>query len=170
MLSHDDLITLIGAEQPIVEEMVNTEAQVQQNGIELTLHSLETFNGIGQVAFDNSERKLPDMKKLEFDTEDWIFLSKGIYKIKFNEIVNIPKNIAAIAKCRSSVMRCGVDIIAGVWDAGYRGRSEALIVVYNEAGFRVKKNARLLQLLFFKLNKTVDNGYSGMYLHENTKI
>ena len=89
------------------------------------------------------------------------------FKIIFNEIVNIPKNLAAIAKPRSSLLRCGATIETAVWDAGYSGRSESLLVVYNEKGFRVKKNARLLQLLFFRLDGEVKKGYSGIYQNEN---
>ncbi|MBU4491530.1 MAG: deoxyuridine 5'-triphosphate nucleotidohydrolase, partial [Euryarchaeota archaeon] len=44
---------------------------------------------------------------------------------------------------------------------------ESLLVVYNEKGFKVKKNARVLQLLFFRLNEEVHKGYSGIYQNEN---
>lgn len=81
--------------------------------------------------------------------------------------MNIPKNIAAIAKPRSSLLRCGVTIQTAVWDAGYGGRSESLLVVYNENGFRIRKNARIIQLLFFRLGKEVREGYSGAYQNEN---
>jgi len=33
----------------------------------------------------------------------------------------------------------------------------------------VKKNARVLQLLFFKMGKEVEEGYSGIYQNENIK-
>ncbi|MCX9014076.1 MAG: deoxyuridine 5'-triphosphate nucleotidohydrolase, partial [Candidatus Methanoperedens sp.] len=70
-------------------------------------------------------------------------------------------------KPRSSLLRCGVTIETAVWDAGYSGRSESLLVVFNEDGFRVKKDARVLQLLFYRLGERVSEGYSGVYQNEN---
>lgn len=167
MLSHDELISLINEKPPLVEKMIDPDIQVQPNGIELTLQRVEFHEGPGSIAFDNSQRKLPQTKNLDFDDDGWLHLPKGSYKIVFNEIVNIPKNIAAIAKPRSSLLRCGVTVETAVWDAGYSGRSESLLVVYNEKGFRVKKDARVLQLLFFRLGGEVRKGYSGVYQNEN---
>ncbi len=167
MLSHDELVSLINKNPPLVEQMIDPAVQVQPNGIELTLQRIEMHEGSGAIAFDNSERKLPQTKNIEFDKDGWVHLPKGSYKITFNEIVNIPKNIAAIAKPRSSLLRCGATVETAVWDAGYSGRSESLLVVYNEKGFKLRKNARVLQLLFFRLGEDVLVGYSGVYQNEN---
>lgn len=167
MLSRDELISLLNKKPPLVEHMINPEMQVQPNGIELTLQRVEVHENSGSIAFDNAERKLPQTRNMDFDNEGWLHLTKGSYKIVYNEVVNIPKNLAAIAKPRSSLLRCGATIETAVWDAGYSGRSESLLVVYNEKGFNVKKNARVLQLLFFRLGGEVHEGYSGVYLNEN---
>jgi len=167
MLSHDELIFLINSDPPLVEEMIDPMVQVQPNGIELTLQRVEVHEGAGAIAFDNSERKLPSTRTIDFDADGWVHLKKGSYKIVFNEIVNIPKNIAAIAKPRSSLLRCGATVETAVWDAGYSGRSESLLIVHNLNGFKIKRNARLLQLLFFRLGEEVHKGYSGIYQNEN---
>ncbi|HWQ96386.1 MAG TPA: deoxyuridine 5'-triphosphate nucleotidohydrolase [Candidatus Methylomirabilis sp.] len=167
MLPHDELIFLINEKPPLIEQMINPDIQVQPNGIELTLQRVEVHEASGAIAFDNAERKLPRTRNLDFNDEGWMHLPKGSYKIVFNEIVNIPRDIAAIAKPRSSLLRCGVTVETAVWDAGYSGRSESLLVVYNEKGFRIKKDARVLQLLFFRLGEEVRKGYSGVYQNEN---
>ncbi len=167
MLSHDELTYLINKNPPLVEQMIDPSIQIQPNGIELTLQRIEKHEDSGVIAFDNSERKLPQTKNIEFDKDGWVHLPKGSYKIVFNEIVNIPKNIAAIAKPRSSLLRCGASVQTAVWDAGYSVRSESLLVVYNEKGFKLRKNARVLQLLFFRLGEDVPQGYSGVYQNEN---
>ena len=87
--------------------------------------------------------------------------------ITFNEIVNLPLDVMALGRPRSSLLRSGVSIHTAVWDAGYRGRSQALLVVYNPAGFRVQKNARLMQLVFIRMAKPVSEGYQGRFLGEN---
>jgi dUTP pyrophosphatase len=60
-----------------------------------------------------------------------------------------------------------VSIHTAVWDAGYRGRSTSLLVVDNPDGFRVQRNARLMQLVFFPLSAAVERGYQGVYQDEN---
>ncbi len=167
MISHDELVSLVNKKPPLVEQMIDPVVQIQPNGIELTLQCVELHESSGAIAFDNSERKLPRTRNMDFDDKEWVYLPEGCYKIIFNEIVNIPKNIAAIAKPRSSLLRCGAAIETAVWDAGYSGRSESLLVVYNEKGFNVKRNARLLQLLFFRLDREVNEGYCGIYQNEN---
>ncbi|WP_410508544.1 deoxyuridine 5'-triphosphate nucleotidohydrolase [Methanosarcina hadiensis] len=168
LLSSNELRKLIQSNPPLLENAVDIETQVQPNGLELTLKEIKTIEGAGAVDFDNSGRVVPDSKPLEFGRDDWIHLPEGIYKVIFNEIVNIPMNLAAIAKPRSSLIRCGATLETAVWDAGYRGRSESMLVVYNSAGFRLKKNARIMQLLFYTLNTEVEEGYSGVYQNENT--
>jgi dUTP pyrophosphatase len=169
LLSSTELRKLIQAQPSLIENAVDVETQIQPNGLELTLKEIKTIEGAGAVDFDNSERKLPDTGNLEFESDGWIHLPPGIYKVLFNEIVNIPMNLAAIAKPRSTLIRCGATLETAVWDAGYRGRSESMLVVYNPAGFRLKKDARIMQLLFYTLDKEVEKGYSGMYQNENTK-
>ncbi len=167
LLSKNELRALIDCEIPLVENMIDPEIQLQPNSVELTLKSIETFVNSGAVDFDNSERETPSTEPVEFDDKGWVHLAPGVYKISFNEIVNIPLDHAAIARPRSSLLRCGANIGTAVWDSGYRGRSESMLVVYNPHGFRLKKNARVMQLLLFDLYSELTEGYCGKYQHEN---
>ena len=78
----------------------------------------------------------------------------------FNEIVSIPRNVAAFARSRSSLLRRGATLETALWDPGYRGRSQSLLVVYNPAGLRLKKNARLLQLVFMRFDGDAEKTYT----------
>ncbi len=167
MLSKQELTAALNTQPPLVEQMIDPAVQTQPNGIEMTLQSVHSLQGPGSVAFDNSERQLPDTEPLEFDSDGWLHLGPGIYKIIYNEVVNIPDGLAAIARARSSLLRCGVALETAVWDAGYSGRSESLLVVHNPAGFRLKRDARVVQLIFFRLSSDVSEGYSGIYQNEN---
>jgi dUTP pyrophosphatase len=167
MLSKPELIEQLNNTPPLVEQMIDSTIQIQPNGIEMTLQSVHTLQGTGSVAFDNSERKLPGTRQLEFQPDGWLNLKPGIYKIIYNEIVNLPLEIAAIARARSSLLRCGVILETAVWDAGYSGRSESLLIVHNPQGFKIKHNARIVQLIFFTLTSQSSEGYSGIYQNEN---
>lgn len=63
--------------------------------------------------------------------------------------MSIPRDAAAIGRARSSLLRCGATLETALWDPGYRGRSQSLLVVYNPAGLKLKKKARLMQLVFY---------------------
>jgi len=159
---------LTGSEaRGLVESMIDPETQTQMCGMELTLQKIERFTSAGEVAFDNKERKLPETETLSFDEMGWINLTAGAYLVTFNEVVSIPGDVAAIARARSSLLRCGATLETALWDPGYRGRSQSLLVVYNPLGLRLKKNARLMQLVFLRLEKEAEKLYSGKYQGEN---
>ena len=159
---------LTGSEaQNLVESMIDPETQTQMCGMELTLQKIERFTSAGAVAFDNKERVLPQTEPMDFDQSGWIALSAGAYLVTFNEIVNIPKDAAAMARARSTLLRCGASLETALWDPGYRGRSQSLLVVYNPHGLRLKKNARLMQLVFLRLGKESEKLYAGKYQGEN---
>jgi dUTP pyrophosphatase len=104
---------------------------------------------------------------MDFDPSGWIDLAAGSYLVTFNEIVSIPRDVAALARARSTLLRCGATLETALWDPGYRGRSQSLLVVYNPRGLRLKKNARLMQLVFMRLEKEAEKVYSGKYQGEN---
>ena len=101
-----------------------------------------------------------------FDGLDFIDLVPGAYIITYNEIIHLPNNVMALATPRSSLLRCGVTVNTAVWDAGYSGRSQSLMVVYNPQGFRLQRNARIVQIVFLQLTKETE-GYQGAYQGEN---
>jgi dUTP pyrophosphatase len=159
---------IIGSQaQNLVESMIDPETQTQMCGMEMTLQKIERFTSAGTVAFENLERELPRTEPMDFDPAGWIILPAGAYLVTFNEIVNIPRDVAALARARSTLLRCGASLETALWDPGYRGRSQSLLVVYNPNGLRLKKNARLMQLVFMRLEKEAEKVYSGKYLGEN---
>ncbi len=149
----------------LVSEFIS-EIQFQPCGVDLSLREVYSLESEGTIDFDNSERKLSVTKKIEF-SGDWVKLRKGAYKVVYNEVVSIPEDCAAFGYPRSSLLRCGADIHCAVWDPGYKGRSESLLIVSNEKGLRLKKNARLIQLVFVRLEGKAKSLYSGKYKGEN---
>jgi dUTP pyrophosphatase len=147
--------------------MVDPRAQTQMCGVELTLGRIERFVTAGAVAFDNQERENSRTERMPFDETGWTYLLPGAYLVTFNEIVSVPGDAAAIARPRSSLLRSGAALETALWDPGYRGRSQSLLLVHNPHGLRVKKNARLMQLVFLRLERDAEKLYSGRYQREN---
>jgi dUTP pyrophosphatase len=167
VLSKKDIRILLEQKPPLAEGYLDLEQQLQPNGFDLTLRDIAMFQNAGQMGAENSGRRLPDLGPLVFGSDGFIDLIPGSYLITYNEVVHIPTTIMALGRPRSSLLRCAVNIGTAVWDAGYSGRSQSLMVVYNERGFRVQKNARMMQLVFFRLTSETE-GYKGVYQNENT--
>jgi len=166
VLSRKDIRKLIEQNNPLIEGYIDLEQQLQPNGFDITLRDIASLQTRGQIGVDNTQRQLPDLEPLNFDSQGFIELGPGIYMITYNEIVHIPTNLMALARPRSSLLRCGVSIGTAVWDAGYSGRSQSLMQVLNTRGFRVQKNARVAQLVLMTLSAETE-GYAGKYQNEN---
>jgi len=166
VLSKAEILELIDGEPPLVEGWLDLGEQVQANGFDLTLRDIALLQSAGSIAVSNQQRVVSDLTPLVFDGLGYIELMPGSYIITYNEIVHMPRDVMALAAQRSSLLRCGVTVGTAVWDAGYEGRSQSLLLVHNPLGFRVQKNARVLQLVFYRLGKETE-GYRGAYQGEN---
>jgi len=144
-----------------------SDSQFQPAGVDLTLREIYSFLSTGRIDFDNSSRQLPDYGKLEFGPGGWLHVPPGAYKIVYNEAVKIPAGCIALAFPRSSLLRCGATVECAVWDPGYEGRSESLLIVQNPHGISLKKNAKLVQLVFVKMSDAAGETYEGKYHKEN---
>lgn len=167
ILTGDELKSrLENPDEPLVEPC--RLEQVQPNGVELTLASVAKFAGPpGRVGFDNADRRLPEYEEIPFDDRGWVRLEPGPYLITYVETVRIHKDLFAIARPRSSLLRMGAAIYTALWDTGYYGRSRSLLSVMNPAGIELENGARLIQLVFFKLGSGLEKGYEGKYRGEN---
>ncbi len=168
VLTKRDIRKLIEQNPPLLEGYVDLESQLQPNGLDMTIRNIASIDDAGQIAASDKDRRVSKTSLLDFDASGFIDLKPGPYMVTYNEIVTLPVNVMALARPRSSLLRCGVTVGAAVWDAGYSGRSQSLLVVYNPHGFRLQKNARILQLVFFTLTLETQ-GYNGAYQKENIK-
>ena len=166
VLSRQDIDRLLKQSPPLLEGYLNLDEQLQPNGFDLTLRDIALLESSGKMAVQNAERQLPALAPLAFDGLGFIDLAPGIYSITYNEIVHLPNDVMALARPRSSLLRCGVTVGTAVWDAGYSGRSQSLLVVYNPYGVRLQKDTRVIQLVFWRLAQETE-GYQGAYQYEN---
>ena len=167
VLGRESILKLIKRNPPLIGGFLSLPDQLQPNGFDLTLNEVSVLCTPGSMGQDSEQRAVSDTKQLEFDQDGWLHLAAGSYLITLNEVVALPLDVMALGRPRSSLLRSGVSIHTAVWDAGYRGRSQALLVVYHPAGYRVQQDARLMQLVFWRLGSTVEQGHQGKYQGEN---
>ncbi|MBM4421149.1 MAG: deoxyuridine 5'-triphosphate nucleotidohydrolase [Chloroflexi bacterium] len=162
VLSREGLTEALRADPPLVEGL-DEATQIQPNGIDLRLERVQRLISAGALGIAEQSREPAAREDVAPDRDGWWALGPGAYVITFRERVNLPRDLAALGRARSSLVRSGVALHGGVWDAGYSGRGEGLLSVLNPAGYRVQRGARIMQLVFFRLESAADEGYRGRY-------
>ena len=167
-LNREEIRRLIAdGDPPLVADYVGLEAQLQPNGFDLTARAAARFAGPpGRLGTSDDDRVLADVEPLEFGADGWADLPPGAYRVTFNEVISLPPDLMALGRPRSSLLRCGASLHTAVWDAGYRGRSQSLLVVHHPAGLRLERNTRVAQLAFWRLARAPQRGYGGRYQGE----
>ncbi len=167
-ITGDELRTLLGGHPPLVDGILDPDAQITPNGVDLTVAEVAWIaaDRPGRLDFDNSARRLPDTEVIAWK-KGGLVLPPGAYVIRYAERVNLPHDVLALGRPRSSLLRCGAYLGSAVWDAGYSGRGQGLLVVYHPAGLELVERARILQLIFFRL-KGKTAGYRGDFQGEGT--
>ena len=169
-LNRSVIAALLDADPPLLKGWIDVERQIQPNGFDLTIASIASFSGgsgPGRMGISDDYLVLPKPENVAFDDDGWASLEPGPYLIAFNETVNLPLDLMALVRPRSSLLRSAASVHTAVWDAGYHGRSQALLVVHHPEGYLLQRNARVAQMVFFPLTAPAEWGYSGRYQHEN---
>ena len=143
--------------------------QVQPNGVDLSLEAVWRFVDAGVLGAAAEARRLSEREDLGFDADGWVELGPGGYGIRYAEWVEMPADCGGLCFPRSSLLRMGAHVPTAVWDAGYAGRGEGLLVVTNPHGVRLQRGARVVQLVLFRLSQPPSAAYAGRYQHENRR-
>jgi dUTP pyrophosphatase len=141
--------------------------QLQPNGVDLSLEAVWGFRDAGVLGAAAETRRLAGRRELGFDADGWVELGPGGYGIRYAEWVEMPADCGGLCFPRSSLLRMGAHVPTAVWDAGYAGRGEGLLVVTNPHGLRLQRGARVVQLVLFRLSERPAAAYAGRYQHEN---
>ncbi|MDD4954599.1 MAG: deoxyuridine 5'-triphosphate nucleotidohydrolase [Candidatus Omnitrophica bacterium] len=166
MLNKQEIKKLV-EEKKLIEGLIDLETQLTPNGLDLTVGKIYAFDEAGAVDFSNKERVVPQGKEIipekknPKDKFGWWMLKQGTYKVRTNETVNLPNDLVAQAFTRTTLLRMGAFTQHGVWDAGFTGRGEFVLIVGNPLGIKIKQNARIAQLVFLPTKET--EGYKGIY-------
>ncbi|MCS5669253.1 MAG: deoxyuridine 5'-triphosphate nucleotidohydrolase [Dehalococcoidia bacterium] len=166
-LNRDSIEHMIEGSPPLLEDFLSLEVQLQPNGFDMTVRDISRLTNSGAVGVEESSRVLSETEVMEFGSDGWLKLDPGPHLVTFNEVVNLPLGVMALGRPRSTLLRSGVSVHTAVWDAGYHGRSQALLVVYHPDGYHLQRNARLMQLVFFQLETAASRGYQGRFQSEN---
>ena len=166
MLTGDDIRRrgIVFLSDPAAERL-----HLQPNGIDLSLDAIWRFLNAGALGRDNADRVLSDRDELAFEADGWVTLTQGVYGIRYAERVDVPTDCGGLCFPRSSLLRMGLHVPTAVWDAGYGGRGEGLLIVSNPHGVRLQQGARIAQLVLFQLTAAT-TAYAGRYQDEGLRL
>jgi dUTP pyrophosphatase len=138
-----------------------SDAQVQPNGVDLTLGDVLTQVEPGRVGVDG--KTVGDREPVESDA-DGFDLDPGGYILQYAETISIPEDHVGFLYPRSTLMRNSCMLNTAVWDAGYEGKGEGLLQVHHP--IRLERGARVAQLVLAEAGH--EDVYAGTYQGERT--
>ena len=144
---------------------IDFDLQLTPLGFDMTVEKYMKVGGDDPDAvidFDNSYRKIPTYENI--GTEAFLLPGEAV-TVQYNEKMNLPYNVFAIGYPRSTLLRCSTTAHSAVWDAGYEGRGKGLIHNVGAGTVFLMENARVMQMMFWRMDKEV-KGYNGAYQNE----
>lgn len=116
----------------------------------------------GKTSQSNKEEQLPVVETVMPPREVFI-LMPGVYSFDAVQTVEMAEGEAGWLVPRSSMTRNGVDVRSALYDAGYKGGINGIIVVHNPHGCSIERNARIAQFVIAKAEtaKLYDGQYQG---------
>lgn len=131
-------------------------------GFDLSLGEIYEIKGGGFLGID--ERETPKLKLVaKLGINKSFKLKPGIYYVvKTIEKVNLPLNLAATFRPRSTLYRSGIGIFSGNVSPGYRGEINVGICNFSRFPFTIELGARFLHIMFWQVKGKV-NAYRGQW-------
>jgi len=129
----------------------------QQNGIDLTVGSIEKIVSNGTIGLDKTDHA---SKEHIYPFEGIFHLKKNTaYSITTQQKIKVPKDMIALVVQRSSLNRNGVFSQSGVYDSGFNNDVGFTLYCFND--MNIQLNARVAQIIFMKADS--DSLYNGQY-------
>jgi dUTP pyrophosphatase len=140
------------------------EDQVQPNGVDLTLEEVYEPREPGRISHDSKEvgeRQEMEVEEIGEYVPDTYYLPRSGYVAGYGETVTIPEGHVGFVYPRSTLLRNACMLNTAVWDAGYEGRGEGFLQVFQD--IQIERGARIGQLVLAEAghDDTYDGDYQG---------
>lgn len=164
---------MINGEQILREKYPDLdEKQYQPAGIDLKLGKIETFD-VGQNKFYgiiDGLKVLPSRSELKMNALSVNGQIKSVYSLRpgvpyiatVENKIQIDESCLQFYKPRSSLLRCGTNVMTAVGDPDFYGHLSFLVINYLPVDFVITKGERFAQLVDIKVDG-VSYGYDGDY-------
>lgn len=137
-------------------------SQVQPNGVDLSIGKLERVNGTPEVT--EGDYYKGNRQQMQPRSNGNYVVGKEPYIITYDEKIRIPADCVGYVFPRSRLARCGAFLTTALWDAGYEGKGEGLLM--SMTGMEIEHGMNIAQIVFFDAQEA-DELYSGTHQGEN---
>ena len=165
MIGTKELLKLV-KENNLVENLSERELKNPEGaGFDLRVGEIFRIKD-GEAFLGEKERFTPDIESAaKYGKDKDIILKPGEFVlVKTMEKVNLPNDIAAIFRPRSTLQRCGVGLSTATANPGYRGELTFGMCNLGKNNFRLEMGARIAHILFFKTSENF-SAYRGQWQH-----
>jgi dUTP pyrophosphatase len=140
---------------------------IQPHGYDLHIESVHEHHKDSYHAISEESRPQRKFKQILMHSLEYYEFKHGkTYHVEFKETVTIPNTCVAFTTQRSSLMRNGVILNVGVWDAGYNGKGSSILLCFSD--LKIHKDMGIAQLIFMEAEES-SLQYNGIYQHENIR-
>ena len=163
MIGTKELLKLV-KEKKLVENLSERELE-NPEGAGFDLRAGEIFRiKEGESFLGATERFTQDLESIaKYGNEKEITLKPGEYiLVKTMEKVNLPEDIVAIFRPRSTLQRSGIGLFTATANPGYRGELTFGMCNLGKSNFRLEMGARFVHILFFSTTENV-SAYRGQW-------
>lgn len=163
MIGSKKLLQLVN-DKKLVENLSQRELE-NPEGSGFDLRVSEVFKIEDSEAFLGvTERFTPEVKSIvKYGIDKEIIIKPGdFYLIKTIEKINLPDNISAIFRPRSTLQRCGVALFTAAASPGYSGELTFGICNLGKNNFRLELGARIVHIIFFDTSENISS-YRGQW-------
>lgn len=163
MIGSKKLLELVDKNK-LVENLSERELE-NPEGSGFDLRVSEIFEIDNEEAFLGvSERFTPKVQSIaKYGVEKEIIIKpQEFFLVKTIEKVNLPSNISAIFRPRSTLQRCGVGLFTAAVSPGYSGELTFGICNMGKNNFKLELGARIVHILFFETSENISD-YRGQW-------
>ncbi len=163
MIGTKELLRLV-RENKLVENLCSRELENPEGaGFDLRVGEVHNIKE-GEAFLGEETRKTPETELLAVHGKDkGIILKPGDFVlVKTIEKVNLPKDIAAIFRPRSTLQRCGVGLFTAAASPGYCGELTFGMCNHGKGDFKLEMGARIAHIIFFNTGENMSE-YRGQW-------
>ena len=165
MIGTKELLRLV-RENKLVENLSEREL-TNPEGAGFDLRVGEVFRiKDGESFLGETERLTPEVESIaKYGEKNEIILKSGEFVlIKTMEKVNLPSDVAAIFRPRSTLQRSGIGLFTATANPGYSGELTFGMCNLGKNNFRMEMGARVVHILFFSTSENF-SAYRGQWQH-----
>jgi len=163
MIGTKELLKLV-KENNLVEDLCKRELENPEgSGFDLRVKEIYKIKQ-GEAFLGETERHTPEAEAIaKYKENKGLVLEPGEYVlVKTIEKVNLPDNIGAIFRPRSTLQRCGIGLFTAAASPGYCGELTFGMCNLGKNKFRLELGARIVHILFFKTTGNISE-YRGQW-------